>query len=197
MLGCGGCHLNDPTALQGVRNFWDPHLVACGLLALFVLFSQRRKKRKKRKTPVALGPRMATHSLAYLAYGQLACGGCPTQMTCPYVTFWLLLLATEKTSGARRGLRKDTLPSNLLGTSGTSLWGMWRPPPCGTQGGELLNHSGTGQTSPSPFPAQPLLCSSFAAAAEIRPPYRKTKRFLWNLVSSLVLARIPIRDASC
>lgn len=95
-------------------------------------FFQRGGEGKKRKTLVALGPRMATHSLASLECGQLACGGCPTQMTCPCVTFWLLLLATGKSSGARRGPRKDTMPSDVLGTSRTSLWevgasSMWDP----------------------------------------------------------------------
>lgn len=89
-----------------------------GCLLFLSFFFQRGG----RKTPVALGPRMATHSLASLEYGQLAGGGCPTQMTCPYVTFWLLLLAPEMTSGAKRGLKKDTLPPELLGTNRTSLW---------------------------------------------------------------------------
>lgn len=150
-----------------------------GCLLFLSFFFQRGG----RKTPVALGPRMATHSLASLEYGQLAGGGCPTQMTCPYVTFWLLLLAPEMTSGAKRGLKKDTLPPELLGTNRTSLWDV-EASPMWDGGGELGSSSNIqGMDKPAPPLPQPsLFCSSFAPGDEIRPPYQKTKLSLWNLV---------------
>lgn len=152
-----------------------------GLLALFVLFPKEKEKKKKTGN---LGPR-TTHSLASLDHKQLTSwklSNLDDMSPC-----YILVASScyrEDFSGARRGLRKETASSNLLGTSRTSLWdvdasSMWDP-----RKGTLLPFRERTNCYLPLFPAQPATCSSSAAGGvEVRPPYQKTKLSLWYLFS--------------
>lgn len=164
-----------------------------GLLALFVLFPKEKEKKKKTGN---LGPK-TTHSLASLDHKQLTSwklSNLDDMSPC-----YILVASScyrEDFSGARRGLRKETPPSNLLGTSRTSLWdvdtsSMWDP-----RKGTLLPFRERTNCYLPLFPAQPLALPLLLVVLRSGLP-TKRQSCPFGTYSLQWLSRIPIYNPSC